>query len=349
MSIFEQNGQLAQLVEHPLHVRRVKGSSPLLSTRCKLKEDLKLQYNHESVLKVEAVKGLLVRPGEVYLDATGGAGGHSGLILDQLLGSGLLIILDRDPDACEFLQEKFRSRNNVKIVRSNFRELKQVLDKMQLPKVSGVLMDLGVSSHQIDCVTRGFSYRQDSKLDMRMEKRGMLAEEVVNTYPIEELTRIFWEYGEEQFAKRIAERIGLARSQATITRSSELVAIVEEAVPKRKWAGRHPARRIFQALRIEVNDELEALRQGLQAAFEKLASKGRMSVISFHSLEDRLVKHKFREFVGGCSCPPRCPVCLCGGRVGARLVQNKAVTPSEEEQLRNKRARSAKLRVIEKL
>ena len=313
------------------------------------RKKIKLQYFHKSVLQTEAVAGLHVIPGKVYVDATGGGGGHSSLILKQLANSGQLIILDRDPDACEVLMQRFCNNNNVKVVKANFANLIEVLQNLGILEIAGLIMDLGISSYQIDNADRGFCYNKAAYLDMRMEKVGRSAKDIVNTYSVEELTRIFKEYGEEKFAFKIAKHIEDARKNKLIETTSELNAIIEEVVPQfaKKTRG-HSSKRVFQAIRIEVNRELESLKEGLQDGFKVLMPGGRMSVITFHSLEDRIVKNMFRQFVGGCICPKEFPVCVCGGKITANLVTKHPILPSEEEIKQNKRAKSAKLRILEK-
>ncbi|MBQ3067630.1 MAG: 16S rRNA (cytosine(1402)-N(4))-methyltransferase RsmH [Oscillospiraceae bacterium] len=308
-----------------------------------------MRYFHKSVLQTEAVAGLHVIPSKVYIDATGGGGGHSSLILKQLANSGQLIILDRDPDACEVLLQRFCNNSNVKVVKANFANLIEVLQNLGILEIAGLIMDLGISSYQIDNADRGFCYNKTAYLDMRMEKVGRSAKDIVNTYSVEELTRIFKEYGEEKFAFKIAKHIEDARKNKLIETTSELNAIIEEAVPQfAKKARGHSSKRVFQAIRIEVNRELESLKKGLQDGFKVLMPGGRMSVITFHSLEDRIVKNMFRQFVGGCICPKEFPVCVCGGKITANLVTKHPILPSEEEIKQNKRAKSAKLRILEK-
>lgn len=313
------------------------------------RKKIKLQYFHKSVLQAEAVAGLNVIPGKVYVDATGGGGGHSGLILKQLAGSGQLIILDRDPDACKALLQRFYNNSNVKIVKTNFANLTGVLQDLGVSEIAGIIMDLGISSYQIDNAARGFCYNKAAHLDMRMEKVGRSAKDIVNTYSVEELTHIFKEYGEEKFAFKIAKHIEVARKDKLIKTTNELNAIIEEAIPQfaKKTRG-HSSKRVFQAIRIEVNRELESLREGLQAGFKVLMAGGRISVITFHSLEDRIVKNMFRQFVGGCICPKEFPVCVCGGRITANVLTKRPILPSKEEIEQNKRAKSAKLRILEK-
>lgn len=308
-----------------------------------------LQYFHKSVLKNEAIEGLSIKQNGIYVDATGGAGGHSSLIVKHLTKNGLLVILDRDPDAICELNRKFSKLNYVKIIQANFANILRVLQNLRISKIDGMVMDLGISSHQIDDVSRGFCYNKTAKLDMRMEKVGTSAIDVVNGYSVEKLTKIFRDYGEEKFASRIAKAIEVARNKKTIEYTTELSKIIETAIPQRVKRKINSLKRVFQALRIEINDEFGALQSGLQAGFELLNASGRLSVITFHSLEDRIVKNAFHKFIGGCTCPTNFPVCRCGNEVTAKLINKKVILPSEKEIATNKRAKSAKLRILEKL
>ncbi|MDR2817420.1 MAG: 16S rRNA (cytosine(1402)-N(4))-methyltransferase RsmH [Oscillospiraceae bacterium] len=309
-----------------------------------------MQYFHKSVLLEEAVNGLDVKEDGIYVDATGGAGGHAREIQRRLGDRGKLVIIDRDPDAVEVLTDGFKEFERVSVVRANFCDIREVLDSLGIEKIDGVLMDLGVSSFQLDNAGRGFCYNADAALDMRMEKDGVSAKDVVNGYPLPVLVKIFRDYGEERFAFRIAENIGRRRRKSPIETTQELVRIIEDSIPAaaRKRGG-NPSKRVFQAIRIEVNNELDSLKLGLDAGFERLDSGGRLCVIAFHSLEDSLVKESFRRFVGGCICPADFPVCSCGKKIAAEIITKGAVTPCEEEIRDNKRSRSAMLRVIKKI
>jgi 16S rRNA (cytosine1402-N4)-methyltransferase len=316
-----------------------------------------LQYFHKSVLLEEAVSGLDIKEDGIYVDATGGAGGHSKEIQRRLGGKGKLVIIDRDPDAVEVLMSRFKGFESVFVVKANFCDVREVLDSIGIEKIDGMLMDLGVSSFQLDNTERGFCYSADAALDMRMEKNGVSAKDVVNGYPLSELVRIFRDYGEERFAFRIAENVERRRKKSPVESTQELVRIIEGSIPAaaRRRAGKagkgggNPSKRVFQAIRIEVNKELDSLKLGLDAGFEMLNSDGRLCVITFHSLEDSLVKKSFRRFVGGCVCPADFPVCSCGKKALAEIVTKRGITPREEEIKNNKRSRSAILRVIRKI
>ena len=297
----------------------------------------------------EAVDGLDVRQGGVYVDGTAGGGGHSFEIASRLGGTGRLICIDQDPDAIEAATKRLSQFDNVTIVRSNFSNIKGVLMNLGVFRADGVLLDLGVSSHQLDEPDRGFSYHFDAPLDMRMSRDGQSAYDIVNTASPGELVRILSVYGEEKFAKNIVHRIVAARETKPIETTLELADIVRDAYPMKARRNGHPARKTFQAVRIAVNRELEVLEDGLQSAFECLNENGRLSVITFHSLEDRIVKRAMADWCKGCTCPPDFPVCVCGNKPKAELVNRKPIVPSEEELEANNRARSAKLRVCRKL
>ncbi len=297
----------------------------------------------------EAVDGLDVRQGGVYVDGTAGGGGHSFEIASRLGGTGRLICIDQDPDAIEAATKRLSQFDNVTIVRSNFSNIKGVLMNLGVFGADGVLLDLGVSSHQLDEPDRGFSYHFDAPLDMRMSRDGQSAYDIVNTASPGELVRILSVYGEEKFAKNIVRGIVAARETKPIETTLELADIVRDAYPMKARRNGHPARKTFQAVRIAVNRELEVLEDGLQSAFECLNENGRLSVITFHSLEDRIVKRAMADWCKGCTCPPDFPVCVCGNKPKAELVNRKPIVPSEEELEANNRARSAKLRVCRKL
>lgn len=298
----------------------------------------------------EALGFLNIRPGKVYVDATTGGAGHSREIL-KADPTVRLISIDRDEDALKAASANLREfGERVTLVRENFRNIKAVLSGLSIEKADGMLFDLGVSSYQFDTPGRGFSFRFDAELDMRMDTRQeTTARTLVNGLDAKELERIFREYGEERESRKIARAIEAARKKNPIETTGELVRIILDVTPKRFHAGPiHPATRVFQALRIAVNDELGSLEQALYEGVDVLNPGGRMVAISFHSLEDRIVKYAFREFATGCVCPPRAPQCFCGRKPKATLLTRKAVTPSEEEVERNPRARSAKLRAIER-
>ncbi len=305
-------------------------------------------FEHIPVLLARCIEGLDIRPDGIYLDGTAGGAGHSKEIAARLT-TGRLIALDQDPDAVEAASRRLAGLQAT-VVRSNFREADKVLKRLGVEGLDGVLLDLGVSSHQLDERARGFSYQDDAPLDMRMSQSGATAAELVNTASREELCRILREYGEEPFAWQIAGKIVTAREREPIETTLELARLIASSVPpavRRKE--KNPARRAFQALRIAVNGELDALDEGLDILFRALRPGGRMCVITFHSLEDRLVKQRFRQWATACTCPPELPVCVCGGKARARLITKKPVEADKREREENRRARSAKLRVIEKL
>ncbi|MEF2885666.1 MAG: 16S rRNA (cytosine(1402)-N(4))-methyltransferase RsmH [Ruminococcus sp.] len=307
-----------------------------------------MEFNHIPVLLNETIEGLAVRENGIYVDGTAGGGGHSAEILRRLK-SGRLISIDQDPDAIQTLTERFKKNENSIIIKGNFADMKELLAQRGLYRVDGVLLDIGVSSHQLDTPERGFSFHEDAPLDMRMSRKGTTAAELVNTLPFEELRRILFEYGEEKYAGSIAKGILAAREQKPIETTLQLAEIVKANVPQRVRRDGHPARKTFQAIRIAVNDELGVLRRGLEGAFELLGSGGRLAVITFHSLEDRLVNQQMAAWCQGCTCPKDFPVCVCGNKPKAKLVHKKPVCANETELTINPRARSAKLRICEKL
>ncbi|NBD22805.1 16S rRNA (cytosine(1402)-N(4))-methyltransferase RsmH [Paenibacillus glycinis] len=310
-------------------------------------------FQHITVLKEEAVDGLAIKPDGIYVDCTLGGAGHSELIASRLGPGGRLIALDQDDWALDNAKVRLAAyMDRVTLVKSNFRYLAKVLKELNLDGVDGVLFDLGVSSPQLDEGERGFSYNHDAPLDMRMDQDGMLtADDIVNTWEEREISRIITNYGEEKFARSIARKIIAAREKAPIATTGELVEVIKTAIPAAaRRTGPHPAKRTFQALRIAVNDELGAEEAGLEQTVDVLNPGGRASVITFHSLEDRICKQLFAKFVGKCTCPPDFPMCVCGGGDGKlKLVTRKPIVPSEAELEQNPRARSAKLRVAEKL
>ncbi|TCS94635.1 16S rRNA (cytosine1402-N4)-methyltransferase [Hazenella coriacea] len=309
-------------------------------------------FIHETVLKTEAVNGLDIRPDGIYVDCTLGGAGHSQLIAKQLNSNGILIGLDQDSYALEHAKEKLqRVSCQVYLVRTNFRHIQQAVDQLEINKVDGILFDLGVSSPQLDLGERGFSYHQEAPLDMRMDiDQEFSAYHVVNEWTEEEIARILFEYGEEKFSRRIAREIIQQRTKEPITSTLQLVEIIKKAIPApARRTGPHPARRTFQAIRIAVNDELNAFRQALEQSVSILKPEGRISVITFHSLEDRICKKFFQEQARGCICPPSFPVCTCHQMPIMRIITKKPIIPTEDEIERNQRARSAKLRVAEKI
>ncbi|MBE7063837.1 MAG: 16S rRNA (cytosine(1402)-N(4))-methyltransferase RsmH [Clostridia bacterium] len=307
-----------------------------------------MTFQHTTVLKKETVDGLLVREGGLYVDMTLGGGGHSEEILRR---GGNVIGIDQDSEAIAAAGERLRPfGDRFRAVKRNFREIKNVLSELGITEVDGVLMDLGVSSPQLDEAERGFSYMQDAPLDMRMDRENAFsARELVNEFPEDELADVIREYGEERWAKRIAEFIARARREKPIATTGELVQIIKAAVPKgARRDGPHPAKRTFQAIRIAVNSELDVLKTALTDAIEVVGKGGRISIITFHSLEDRIVKNTFQTAAAGCICPKEYPVCVCGKRPTVRIITRKPVLPGEEELTENPRARSAKLRIAEK-
>lgn len=311
-----------------------------------------IPYSHISVLLNECIDALAIRPDMTYVDCTTGGGGHSYEIAARLSSGGHLICFDRDTEALAAAKERLKPfLDRVTFVHENFSELGRVLDEMQVTNLGGVLADLGCSSRQFDEPERGFSYQHDAPLDMRMDTDAALdARTVVNTYSEEELKKIIYEYGEERFAGRIAAAVVRARAEKPIERTGELVEIIRRAIPKQaREGGPHPAKRTFQAIRIEVNRELDAIGPMITAAAERLQPGGRLAMISFHSLEDRLVKQAYARLCSGCECPPDFPVCVCGKKPTLMLPDKKPIQPSEHEVLINPRSRSAKLRVAEKL
>ncbi len=306
-----------------------------------------MDFRHTTVLLKETVDGAFGDAAGIYADLTTGGGGHS-LELAERLSGGRLICFDRDREAIEAAGGRLKGYP-VTLVNCNFIELNEVLDEMGIDKLDGVIADLGVSSHQLDDAERGFSFHSDAPLDMRMSGEGFSAADVVNDYTEDELKRVLYEYGEEKFAPRIARGIVEARAVSPIERTGELAEIIKRSVPAAYRREKNPCRKSFQAIRIEVNGELDALDKALTDGFNRLKIGGKMAVITFHSLEDRIVKNRFKEFCTGCTCPPEFPVCVCGKKPRGELVFKKPVTPSAEEIERNPRSRSAKLRVIKKV
>lgn len=316
-------------------------------------------FHHITVLKKEATEGLRIKPNGIYVDCTLGGGGHSSVILSKLGSGGRLIAFDQDDWALDNARERLSSyADKLTLVRSNFRYLEQKLLEIEgipqqdgVPQVDGILFDLGVSSPQFDEGERGFSYNADARLDMRMDQSAPLtAWEIINEWPEREIARILFQYGEEKFSRRIAKVITERRAQGSIDTTEQLVELIKEGIPAAaRRTGGHPAKRSFQALRIAVNDELGAFEEGLHASIRCLAPEGRVSVITFHSLEDRICKQILAGYVEKCTCPPDFPMCVCGGKGTIKLINRKPIVPSEEELSDNSRARSAKLRVAEKL
>lgn len=307
-----------------------------------------ISFSHISVLLAECIEGLDIKPDGVYIDGTCGGAGHSCEIARRLTNGGRLIGIDRDPDAIKAATVRLEPYN-AKVLHGNYSEIEMLAHSEGIEKVDGVLLDLGVSSHQLDTLERGFSYHGDAPLDMRMSQEGATAADLVNTLPHEELSRIMFEYGEEKFSRRIADEIIRRRDIKPIETTSELADIITTAVPAKFRRDKNPCKKTFQAFRIAVNCEFEHLNKGLDDAFELLKPGGRLCVITFHSLEDRIVKQRFASFCKGCICPPDFPQCVCGKTPRGKLVNRKPIEATPEELEANIRSRSAKLRIIEKL
>ncbi len=310
-----------------------------------------MEFRHKSVLLEESIEALHIRPDGIYVDGTLGGGGHSYEICRRLSDRGRLIGIDQDAAAIAAATKRLEEfKDRVTIVRSNYCDMKKELGKLGITSVDGVILDLGVSSYQLDEAERGFTYREDAPLDMRMDQRQTLsAKEVVNDYSEMELYHIIRDYGEERFAKNIAKHIVSARKEKQLETTGELIHVIKAAIPaKARATGGHPAKRTFQAIRIEVNRELYVLDHSLGDMIDLLNDKGRICVITFHSLEDRIVKNKFRESENPCTCPKEFPVCICGKKPKGRVITRKPIVPSEEELEENTRSKSSKLRVFER-
>ena len=307
-----------------------------------------MEFSHYSVLLQECLEGLNIDPSGTYVDGTAGGAGHSREIARRLT-DGRLFALDQDPDAVAVASERLAPFSQAKVIRTNFREMALVLQQENALPVNGVLLDLGVSSWQLDNPARGFSYREDAPLDMRMSQSGTTAAQLLAQASEAEISRILWEYGEERYARNIARNIVKTREKAPVETTMQLVEIIKSSMPAAARREKNPCKRTFQALRIAVNSELDALSQGVDAAFDCLAPGGRLVIITFHSLEDRMVKQKFAELAKGCICPPEFPVCVCGRTPAAKLINRKPILPSPEELAANHRSASAKLRILEKI
>jgi len=309
---------------------------------------MEMEFRHIPVLLNECIEGLDIRPDGIYADLTAGGGGHSSAIAAKLSDKGRLIAFDRDPDAVKAASARLAEYSNAMVVHSNYSDLRSVLDALGIDKVDGILMDLGVSSHQLDEESRGFSYHSDASLDMRMSQTGMSAADIVNTFSERELADIIFEYGEEKFSRRIASNIIKQREIAPIETTLQLADIIRASVPQKARREKNPCKKTFQAIRIAVNGELDHLSKGLDEAFYSLKPQGRLAVITFHSLEDRLVKQRFAGWCKGCICPPDFPQCACGRKPQGKLVNRKPIEANEQELESNNRSRSAKLRIIER-
>ena len=309
-----------------------------------------MEFKHVSVLLDECIEGLAIKPEGIYCDGTAGGAGHSREIAKRLDAQkgGKLIAVDRDPEAVAVAAKRLEGLP-AQVVRGNYSEIDEIFAGLGLKGADGILLDLGVSSYQLDNAERGFSYHNDAPLDMRMSGEGLSARDVVNGYDYQSLSRIIFEYGEEKFARSIAQKIVKARDEKPIETTLELAEIIRSAVPQKARREKNPCKKTFQAIRIEVNSELEHLSVALDKAFDLLNVGGRLCIITFHSLEDRLVKQRFQTFCRGCICPPDFPVCICGQTPRGKLVNRKPIEAGEEELAANNRSRSAKLRIIEKI
>ena len=309
-----------------------------------------MEFKHKPVLLAECIEGLHIIPNGIYVDGTLGGAGHSQKILEKLNGTGMLIGIDRDEEALKAAKEKLNNFKNVKYVHGNHDDIKSILEQLNIKSVNGILLDLGVSSYQLDERNRGFSYLGSNELDMRMDKtQELTAKIVVNTYSEEDLSNIIYEYGEEKFSRNIARNICIYRRKKEIEKTDELVKIIENSIPKSMQKDGHPAKRTFQAIRIEVNNEIKPLEKTIEDSIECLASKGRLCVITFHSLEDRAVKLAMNREKGICTCPKDLPYCICGCVKKGIIINKKPIIASAQEMKENTRSKSAKLRIFEKI
>lgn len=309
-----------------------------------------MEFKHKPVMLSECIKGLNIKPDGIYVDGTLGGAGHSKEIAKILSKDGLLIGIDRDDDALKAAKENLKEFQNVKFVKDNHDNIKQILEDLEIEKVDGILLDLGVSSYQLDERNRGFSYLGENELDMRMDKtQELTAQKVVNTYSEEKLANIIYEYGEERFSRQIAKNICEERKQKEIVTTKQLVEIIEKSIPRSKQNDGHPAKRTFQAIRIEVNDEIKPLYNTIKNCIECLNDNGRLCVITFHSLEDRAVKNAMNDAKGKCTCPSDLPYCVCGAKSLGKIITRKPIVATEEELEQNSRSKSAKLRIFERV
>lgn len=308
-----------------------------------------MEFKHKPVLLEETINGLNIKEDGIYVDGTLGGAGHSKKILEKLSAQGKLIGIDRDEEALKAAKENLKEYKNVEYIHGNHDEIEEILENIGIEKVDGILLDLGVSSYQLDEKERGFSYLGNNELDMRMDKtQNLTAKEVVNTYSEEKLSNIIYEYGEERFSRQIAQNICERRKQKEIQTTQELVEIIEKSIPSFAKKDGHPAKRTFQAIRIEVNDEIRPLYETVKKCIKHLKSKGRLCIITFHSLEDRAVKNAYIEEAGKCTCPKDLPYCVCGAKSEGKIINKKPIIATEEEQVENSRSKSAKLRIFEK-
>ncbi|QAT40004.1 16S rRNA (cytosine(1402)-N(4))-methyltransferase RsmH [Clostridium sp. JN-9] len=309
-----------------------------------------MKFKHISVLLNETIDSLNINPDGIYVDCTLGGGGHSIEILKRLSPKGRLIGIDQDKDALKAASEKLKEFNNVTYVHNNFYNIDDILEELNLSEVDGITMDLGVSSYQLDEASRGFSYMSEAPLDMRMDRsKSFSAYDVVNSYSEQQLFKVIIEYGEDSFARKIARSIVKKRNDKPIETTKELVEIIDRAIPNKFKKNGHPAKKTFQAIRIEVNKELDVLDKAINDSVNRLKKGGRLSIITFHSLEDRIVKNKFRQLQNPCTCPPDFPICVCGKKPVIKIITRKPIEPSEKEKQENSRSKSAKLRVCEKI
>ena len=308
-----------------------------------------MEFKHKPVLLDETINGLNIKPNGIYIDGTLGGAGHSDHILKRLSSKGLLIGIDRDEEALSAAKERLKDFQNVKYVHGNHDEIEEILKELDIDKVDGILLDLGVSSYQLDQRERGFSYLGNNELDMRMDKsQELTAKEVINNYPEEKLANIIYEYGEERFSRQIAKNVCEYRKSKKIETTEELVQIIEKSIPSFAKKDGHPAKRTFQAIRIEVNDEIRPLYETVRKNIKHLKPGGRLCIITFHSLEDRAVKNAYIDAQGKCTCPKDLPYCVCGVKSEGKIINKKPIIATKEEQEENSRSKSAKLRIFEK-
>ncbi len=309
-----------------------------------------MKFEHKPVLLQECIEGLQIKPDGIYVDGTMGGAGHSIEIVKRLSSEGKLIGIDRDEEALKASKERLAEYTNVTYVHDNHDNIKEILQKLGINQVDGILLDLGVSSYQLDERNRGFSYLGENELDMRMDKsQELTAKKIVNYYSEKELANIIYEYGEERFSRQIAKNICNYRKEKTINTTKELVDIIEKSIPKSKQNDGHPAKRTFQAIRIEVNNEIKPLYNTVKDCIDCLKPQGRLCIITFHSLEDRAVKNAYIEAKGKCTCPPDLPYCVCGAKTLGKIITKKPIIATKEEQEENSRSKSAKLRIFEKI
>ncbi len=314
------------------------------------KRGVVLEFKHKPVLLNECIEGLNIKKDGIYVDGTLGGAGHSKEIVKRLSKQGLLIGIDKDEEALKAAKENLKQYENVKYIHGNHDDIKDILEQNNIEKVDGILLDLGVSSYQLDERSRGFSYLGENSLDMRMDKSQTLtAKIVVNTYKEEQLANIIYEYGEERFSRNIAKNICMYRKEKEIETTKELVEIIQKSIPKSKQKDGHPAKRTFQAIRIEVNNEIKPLEKTVMDCIDCLNEQGRLCIITFHSLEDRAVKNAFNKAKGICICPKDLPYCICGAEEKGKIINKKPIIATEKEQEENSRSKSAKLRIFEKI